>query len=250
MTDQRLRQLKRRASTGDPQAAVNLLRERVRAKELSQTRLRLAAYAGDKAARELETDESLQVVLFRIVATDKPWWMTSDVWCLSDWLMGLPSIDLDVGVLREDLSWPGKRKPWPPGDWLMLRCSIVAGRAAFDSILIKTSPRNPAWLPAVYTTLDAAWKHLLTGTIETREAWEHARSACPSLPWLCHPNDRAEMGRVLAAAKELRDCKVCNGSGQIYEDNSRMDCPHCSGVDGEVKAHNILRADLVEWTLA
>lgn len=50
--DARLRQLQREASTGDLQARAKLLLGRVRAGELSEERLRLAAYLGDPASRE------------------------------------------------------------------------------------------------------------------------------------------------------------------------------------------------------
>lgn len=50
MTDARLRSLARDAAQGDPHAHTRLLLERVRVGDLSEERLRLAAYLGDEAA--------------------------------------------------------------------------------------------------------------------------------------------------------------------------------------------------------
>lgn len=51
MTDQRLRDLERGAAHGDLQAQARLLLERVCVGDLTEERLRLAAYCGDEAAR-------------------------------------------------------------------------------------------------------------------------------------------------------------------------------------------------------
>lgn len=51
MTDQRLRDLERDAASGDLQTQARLLLERVRVGQLTEERLRLAAYLGDEAAR-------------------------------------------------------------------------------------------------------------------------------------------------------------------------------------------------------
>ena len=52
MADERLRQLEREAATGDGQARAKLLLERVRLGELSEERLRLAAYTRLPASRD------------------------------------------------------------------------------------------------------------------------------------------------------------------------------------------------------
>jgi hypothetical protein len=52
VTDQRLRALERDAAHGDLQAQARLLLERVRVGDLTEERLRLAAYLGDEPARE------------------------------------------------------------------------------------------------------------------------------------------------------------------------------------------------------
>ncbi|MCW8139327.1 MAG: hypothetical protein KIT58_10540 [Planctomycetota bacterium] len=51
MTDQRLRALERDALHGDVEAQARLLLERVRVGDLTEERLRLAAYLGDERAR-------------------------------------------------------------------------------------------------------------------------------------------------------------------------------------------------------
>ena len=51
MADERLQQLRRAWDEGDLEAKVRLLRERMRAGELSEERVRLAAWLGDTAAR-------------------------------------------------------------------------------------------------------------------------------------------------------------------------------------------------------
>jgi hypothetical protein len=51
MTDQRLRDLEREAARGDLQAQARLLLERVRVGDLTEEKLRLAAYLGDEAAK-------------------------------------------------------------------------------------------------------------------------------------------------------------------------------------------------------
>ena len=50
MTDERQRELERQASSGDVQAEVKLLLERVRAGELTEDQLRLAAFLGHEPA--------------------------------------------------------------------------------------------------------------------------------------------------------------------------------------------------------
>ncbi len=60
--DSQAQQLRRDAS--DPQAAVALLRQRVRAGEVSQAMLELAAYCGHEGARELDPIEMRDVQHF------------------------------------------------------------------------------------------------------------------------------------------------------------------------------------------
>ena len=51
MSDQKLRELERRSAEGDVEAEASLLRERVRAKQLQETPLQIAAFVGHPAAR-------------------------------------------------------------------------------------------------------------------------------------------------------------------------------------------------------
>lgn len=50
MTDRTIRQLEKAASTGDTEAGIKLIRERIRAGTLSRDKVALAAYCGDSAS--------------------------------------------------------------------------------------------------------------------------------------------------------------------------------------------------------
>jgi len=110
MTDATTRALARQAATGDHNAAVALLRHRMRAGELDRAAVELAAYCGDEVAREVVGKQPWTVL--HQFTPDRDFWKFMDSFREKDfarWLSGLSR-------------WPGAE----------VRAAVAAGWCALE----------------------------------------------------------------------------------------------------------------------
>ncbi len=268
MTDATLRSHERAAAQGGPAEQASLLRARVRAGTLSESKLMLAAWCGDEASVKIKPPQ---------IPTWAGFDLRPDECSLNVWLPRLSSLaaDVDVGVLREAL-WscggegttyrdPGgegawlpccsgvRTVPWPGGEWIMLRAVWAAGLAVLNQWEKEPTPcgcpsdpigcvghegEKDEELDPIRKALDACKVYLDTGTLAAREAWSEAWRPLNAIQWVPAPTDKVAAVPIQAAARELGDKCGCGPACSVY------DC-----VGGKEKAKKVICADLVTWAL-
>jgi hypothetical protein len=217
VTDQRLRDLERDAAHGDLQARARLLLERVRVGDLTEERLRLAAYLGDEAARiaiggagsdvpdnlldwlaglrrwgrrpmAYAAFELLRAVLpileaesgsrqFRPIVEAAEAWTRSPTWDTAS-VLEAPGMHEGLGA------YPGRRPVgWTASRWHAYTCLVDALTAVWDVALGGEEPvgplRDSAAAAQEIMTPEALRAAVETALLQQPDAWDD--SALPAV---------------------------------------------------------------------
>lgn len=261
MGDARARSLERSAAVGDPEAGARVIRERMRS-GLSLARVKLAAYVGDEAC----------VAAIGWNTDPYPYPVRLDSWtpglfAFADDLDGLPEREVrrpctlcdGTGSLCSLCARaPFRKQPWPGREYVALMVGEAVGREVLEEWgqdpVECGCPVDPGCfghdedeeLVATRRALDAAKLHLVTGTLESREAYTRLDDGT-LLPWL--PDLRPGfLGVTLAAAaRELG--RNCEGADCGEFGNHHGECNDTDRIPNEARVKAVVREALVPWLL-
>lgn len=254
MSDQRIRDLERQALTGDREASVRLLTERLRAGDLARERLELAAYCGDEMARTLAW-----------CACGHPWdshddgarpSFTSRLGCLHGWagpgggceckahappgvtFRGDPRPDAEFREWLSGLSRWADIGPVP--GWVLVKAAVAAARVALPKWRDSHSHQMTAWdgiRPCCYAPVKV---------IEAAETWLE----CPC--------EEHRLGGVRALSDHYRrspdDDWWASPAVLVMEHNRSgyfLRCVHdCARLAGEQSVRSAISRSLSTWALS